>query len=439
VTSSIWSQLADRAAEEPVRLAGTVVFACAIVHTFLAGRLHAWAGALARSRPGASRVLHILGEVEVVFAIWCVPLFLLLASRIGWSHAVHYFGREVSYDEAIFVVVIMTIAATRPVLRVAERGLRAVAVLMGGGPAAWWLTILTLAPILGSLITEPAAMTLAALLLSRRFYDAGPSPRAAYATLGLLFVNVSVGGVFTHFAAPPVLMVAKPWGWTTPFMLRHFGWIALAGIVAGNALYFLALRRSFASLRPPEAAEGGGPSGRPVPAWITAVHLVFLAAAVACAHAPVVLLAGMLLFGLFHEATKEHQSTLALRSPLLVGVFLAGLVVHGGLQRWWLEPVLSRLTELPMLLGAAVLTAFNDNAAVTYLATLVPSLSDPVKHAVVAGAVAGGGLTVIANAPNPAGQAILGRHFPDGIAPSGLLLGALPATAIMLACFVLAR
>jgi hypothetical protein len=112
------------------------------------------------------------------------------------------------------------------------------------------------------------------------------------------------------------------------------------------------------------------------------------------------------------------------------------LVIHGGLQQWWIAPVLGRLREVPLMLGAIGLTALNDNAAITYLSTLVPGLTEGMKFAVVAGAVTGGGLTVIANAPNPAGQSILGRFFPDGISPLGLLLGALPATVILALCFL---
>jgi hypothetical protein len=88
------------------------------------------------------------------------------------------------------------------------------------------------------------------------------------------------------------------------------------------------------------------------------------------------------------------------------------------------------------MFGAIGLTAFNDNAAITYLATLVPDLTEGMKFAVVAGAVTGGGLTVIANAPNPAGQSLLAKYFQDGIAPLGLFLGALAPTAVFAACFM---
>jgi hypothetical protein len=265
----------------------------------------------------------------------------------------------------------------------------------------------------------------------------------AYASLGLLFVNISVGGVLTHFAAPPVLMVAGPWGWDTPFMLQKFGWEACLGILLANAGYYFAFRKDMVELktRSPAAAVGDQPqppSGS-IPAWVTIGHLLFLAWTVLSAHHPALVVGGFLFFIAFFEVTADYQSELKMRSPILVGFFLAGLVIHGGLQQWWIEPVLSRLKEVPLLLGAIALTAFNDNAAVTYLSTLVPGLTEGMKILVVAGAVTGGGLTVIANAPNPAGQSILGPFFPGGIAPLALFLGALPATVIFALCFFFLR
>jgi Na+/H+ antiporter NhaD/arsenite permease-like protein len=102
--------------------------------------------------------------------------------------------------------------------------------------------------------------------------------------------------------------------------------------------------------------------------------------------------------------------------------------------------LLSGLGEWPLMIGATLLTAVNDNAAITYLASLVPDFSEPLKYAVVAGAVAGGGLTVIANAPNPAGQSILQKHFGEGgVSPLKLFLAALAPTLIMGAAFMLLR
>jgi hypothetical protein len=343
----------------------------------------------------------------------------------------------------MFVVVIMCIASTRPVLRFAEQGLRMFANLGGGRPAAWWLAILTIGPLLGSFITEPAAMTICALLLARQFYDFNPSVKFRYATLGLLFVNVSVGGTLTHFAAPPVLMVTAKWNWDTPFMLTHFGWKAALGIVVANLIYFAIFRREFAALRRSDDADEQplhwSDRTDPVPAWVTVKHLAFLGWTVFTAHYPALFIGGFLFFLAFTAATEHHQNQLSLKPALLVGFFLGGLVIHGGLQGWWIGPLLGRLGEAPLLLGAMGLTAFNDNAAITYLASLVPDFSDGLKYAVVAGAVAGGGLTVIANAPNPAGQSILSSYFRDGVAPLSLALGALLPTVVMALCFLLLR
>jgi hypothetical protein len=177
-------------------------------------------------------------------------------------------------------------------------------------------------------------------------------------------------------------------------------------------------------------------AGAPVPVWITAVHLAFIAWTVATAHFPPLFIGGFMFFIGFTQATRPHQSELDLKPALLVGFFLAGLVIHGGLQSWWIAPVLSRLAAFPMMVVATALTAFNDNAAITYLASLVPGLAEPVRYAVVAGAVTGGGMTVIANAPNPAGQSILARFFPDeAVSPVSLAVAALTPTLIVGACF----
>ncbi len=453
--------LQHRLAVEPFNGVALAIFLCAICHTFLTSEFRHLAHVAEeehaarrnRRRPGDSdgdgqrdevsfkgQIFHFLGEVEAVFGIWAVVLAGAIAVRFGWEGVTDYIGTAVNYTEPMFVVVIMAIAATRPVLRFAEASLRKVASLGGERVAAWWLAILTIAPVLGSFITEPAAMTIAALLLARQFYKLRPSPRLAYATIGLLFVNISVGGTLTHFAAPPVLMVAAPWNWDTLFMLTNFGWKAVVGIVLATGVYYAVFRRELASLeakRPAVAAGAQNENEPAVPIWITGVHLAFLAYTVVAAHFPPLFMGGFLFFVAFHQATAHHQARLELKAPLLVGFFLAGLVVHGGLQGWWIEPVLKSLSEVPLFLGATLLTALNDNAAITYLATLVPGFTDELKYAVVAGAVTGGGLTVIANAPNPAGQSILQRYFPNGVNPLGLLAGAIMPTCILAACFLL--
>jgi hypothetical protein len=444
--AGLLATLSARAAAVPFNRVATGIFLIAIVHTLFAQRFaalahrmeerHAERARAAGQEPQASfhaEVFHFFGEVEVVFGLWAVVLLLAIVRYYGWATAQDYLGHGVNYTEALFVVVIMTLASTRPILVLAEGMLRRIAGLGRGTPAAWWLTILTVSPLLGSVITEPAAMTIGALLLSQQFYALQPSRKLAYATLGLLFVNVSVGGTLTHFAAPPVLMVARPWGWDTGYMLSAFGPSAVLTIVTSSALYFLFFRRELLQLEAPPAAA----APVRVPAGVILVHVAFMAWTVLNSHYPPLFVGGFLFFLGFARATSPHQGPIDLKPPLLVGFFLAALVTHGTLQAWWIEPVLRSLGERPLFLGALALTAVNDNALITYLATLVPSLGAALKFAVVAGAVSGGGLTVIANAPNPAGQAILGHHFKDGISPLGLLAGALLPTAVAALVFLL--
>ena len=454
---SILQILTERAQAEPFNAIATGIFVLAILHTFAAARFTSLSHRIQhrhdeRARAAGRRqtpsvtaeLLHFLGEVEVAFGLWAVVLFAAMIGYSGWEKAKHYFNDEVNYTEAVFVVVIMALAATRPIIGFAEAALRRVANAGGGTPAAWWITILIIGPIFGSFITEPAAMTICALLLGRQFYDLQPSAPLKYATLGLLFVNVSIGGTLTHFAAPPVLMVARHWDWSTGFMLGHFGWRAVLALVLSTLAYYLVFRGEFGDLarRPaqpdveqPENDDLAGSALLPVPAWLTATHMAFMAWTVLTSHYPALFVGGFLIFLGLARATSAYQSRIELKAPLLVGFFLAGLVIHGGLQGWWITPVLGSLSATPLFLSSTVLTAFNDNALITYLATLVPNLDEQLKIAVVEGAVTGGGLTVIANAPNPAGQALLGRFFNGAILPIWLLLGALPATMIVIAAF----
>ena len=454
----LFDVLAARVEADPFNAIATAIFLLAVVHTFFAVRFTdaarrlqhrqdtaAVAAGLTPTPSVAAELLRFLGEVEVIFGLWGIPLVIAIVLSRGWATATHYLNDTVNYTEPIFVVVIMALASTKPIVELAEGALRRVANLGGGTAAAWWITILTVGPLLGSLITEPAAMTIAALLLARQFYDLQPTRTLKYATLGLLFVNVSIGGTLTHFAAPPVLMVARPWEWDTVFMLSHFGWRAALAIVASTLGYYAIFRRELRSLASrrmvpdvipaaPEAAALGHGS-LPIPWWVTGAYVLFIVWTVVNAHYPALFMAGFLFFLGFDRATAAYSTLSDFKTPLLVGFFLAGLVIHGGLQGWWLGPVLSSLTELPLFVGSTLLTAFNDNALITYLATLVPNLDHNLKLAIVEGAVTGGGLTVIANAPNPAGQALLGRFFDGAVHPLRLLVGAIIPTLIAAAAF----
>lgn len=401
------------------------LFALAILHTFSTKYFEHRAHLSPRHRG----IWHLLGEVEVVFGFWAMLLFVVILIFEGSATATGYMDSR-DYTEPMFVFAIMTVAATRPILSTASR----LALGLGQrlplpGSIGCYLVVMAIIPLLGSFITEPAAMTLAAMILGEHFLTRDLSTRCKYATLGVLFVNVSIGGTLTHFAAPPVLMVAATWGWDTGFMMSHFGGKAIGIVLLNTALITLLYRRELSRLAPPAATTKEELS--PIPLWITLLHILFLVGIVIFAHHQAIFMGLFLFFlGLAH-AYPQFQQRLILKEALLVGVFLAGLVVLGGLQQWWLQPTLVSLSADQVFLGAIGLTALTDNAALTYLGSQVQGLSDAFKYALVAGAVAGGGLTIIANAPNPAGIAILKQYFDEqAVSPLLLLRAALLPTLI---------
>ncbi|MEQ1851427.1 MAG: putative Na+/H+ antiporter [Chthoniobacteraceae bacterium] len=416
----------------PVEILSSVLFGLAVLHTFSVKRFAHWAH---QYPPGSiqENVLHFLAETEVVFGLWAAALFAGIAAMRGSIHDAVSYIDGLNFTEPKFVLVVMVVAATRPVVKLAESLILFVSRLIPlGESVSFYLAALIFGPLLGSFITEPAAMTLLALVLKRRYFDRGISTKLAYITLGLLFVNVSIGGTLTHFAAPPVLMVAAKWNWDLAFMATHFGWKAAAACAVSTTVAVLLFRREIA------AVVFEKDESTAVPRWLTAVHVMFLASIVFFAHHPDVFFGVFVLFLGVVTATKEYQDELALREGVLVGFFLAGLVTLGSLQAYWLKPLIGSLDGTALFFGATGLTALTDNAALTYLGSLVEGISDELKYALVAGAVTGGGLTVIANAPNPAGIGILqsAKVFKDeGISPLGLFLGALMPTAVAVVFF----
>lgn len=406
-----------------------VLFAAALLHTFLARQFER----LARRYPRHDGLFHLLGEVEVVFGLWAMVLVLAMAALASWKDAFTYVEAR-QYTEPLFVFVVMVIAASHPVMAALQASVQRAARLLPveTGLATVWLCLAVL-PLLGSLVTEPAAMTLAALLLRPRVFRADVPERWKYLALGVLFVNVSIGGTLTSYAAPPVLMVASAWDWDSAFMARTFGWKAAVAVLVNASLACWLLRRHL----PASTAAPGEDAGPDVPVTVRLVHLAFLAAVVVTAHHPVVFFGLFLFFLGFTTAYGRYQQPLLIREALLVAFFLAGLVVLGGMQEWWLQPLVSSMDAKTLFFGALALTAVTDNAALTYLGSLIEGLSPEARYALVAGAVAGGGLTVIANAPNPAGVALLRSGFEDAsVGAGGLLLGAAVPTLVAAAAFL---
>lgn len=414
-----------------VEVLGTVVFSLAVLHTFCVKLFSRWAH---QYREGSiqENVLHFLAETEIVFGAWAALLFILIAlMKISVHDAVQYI-EGINYTEPKFVFVIMIVAATRPVVNLTESIVLSIARLLPlKESVSFYISALSVGSLFGSFITEPAAMTLLAVLLKRRYFDRDISKPLAYATIGLLFVNVSIGGTLTHFAAPPVLMVASTWKWGTWHMLSHFGWRAACSTLCSTLLVVLCFWKQLNAMEPEQSVPVRTPH------WLTALHVCFLAMVVGFSHHPEVFFGVFMIFLGMVTATKEFQDPLKLREGLLVGFFLAGLVTLGKLQDYWVSPLIRSLESGQLYFGATALTAITDNAALTALGALVQDITPDRQYALVAGAVTGGGLTVIANAPNPAGAGLLqsAKSFGEGIHPIGLLLGATPATLIAIAFF----
>ncbi len=414
-----------------LQIVGLSLFVVAVLHTFSVKYFER----LSHTYPSHAGTFHFLGEVEVVFGFWAMVLVTFMFFTLGKKEAVDYVQTR-NYTEPMFVFVIMVIAASKPIVSFVAWLVRTITTLLPI-PAkkrilAFYFLVLALVPLMGSLITEPAAMTLAAMMIRDQiFKDSDVSTRLKYLTVGVLFVNVSIGGVLTSYAAPPVLMVASTWGWDTKFMFLNFGWEATV------AVCFNALMLTLFGTKEIAKVGFNATRGRPDVPWsVVFVSLAFLAGVVVFAHYAAVFMGIFLFFLGFATAYERYQDRLILKEALMVGFFLAGLVVLGGQQAWWLQPLLTKLSPDAVYFGATALTAVTDNAALTYLASLVPGLSDEFKYMVVAGAVTGGGLTVIANAPNPAGYSILKGSFTDAtISPLGLLAAAFPPTCVAIFCF----
>lgn len=537
--------------EDPFRLIGTLIFLMAIIHTLCIGSFNRIAhkeeekyehllsiGMVPKnSKSLKAGIFHLLGEVEVVFGLWTVVLGIAMTLYYDFRIFTNYL-EDLHYTEPLFVIAIMGIAASRPVLRFFENILYKLVTLLGDTMASWWLVILVVGPLLGSLITEPAAMTICAYLLSEKVFSIKKNTKVQYASLGLLFVNISIGGSLTNFAAPPILMVQEVWDWSLTFMLINFGWKAVLAIILSTTVYFFFLKKEFHSMKDDYelykykkfvqkkfisqkeleenfdalaqivsdntkffneldaysmilkerikdiAKEKLSPSEqealnieeaidekygyivkreyertipgllkkeeRPayhdmhwdereddVPLWIQGIHMLFLVWTIFNSHNSVLFLGGFLFYLGFFQVTAFYQNRLDLKPPILVAFFLAGLMIHGTLQTWWIIPILSHLNPISLNITSIFLTAFNDNASLTYLATLVPDFSDTLKYAVVSGAISGGGLTIIANAANPIGVSILKKHFDKGISPIKLMVYALIPTIISASIFLI--
>jgi hypothetical protein len=325
-----------------INIIAAVLFAIALVHTFAAKSFER----LADHHPKHAGLLHLLGEIEVVFGFWACILLLVMAFTVGGTEAIAY-AESRQYTEPLFVFVVMIVAASRPILEAVKALVAAIATLVpvNSAVARVWLG-LALVPLIGSLITEPAAMTLAALILAPQVFRQGIPEWLKYGALGVLFVNVSIGGTLTSFAAPPVLMVATTWQWDSLFMASHFGWKACIAVMINATVITFLLRSHVATAKPDRAAD----TELAVPWLVRAIHLVFLAAVVLFAHHPVIFLGIFLFFlAIYVGYHVVWTVTPALHTPLMAvtnaisAIIIVGAMLAAGLTEGLLGQVMGTL------------------------------------------------------------------------------------------------
>lgn len=357
-------------------------------------------------------IFYFFGEIELIFLLWGIPLFLMSIFFYNITDIYNVLLKNISYTEPIFIILIMSIVSTKPILNFVENIIFYISYKKNYSIALYWFAILTITPLLGSLITEPAAMTIAANLLQKNFFILNPTEKLTYATISLLFVNISVGGSLTNFAAPPILMIAKPWKWSLYYTFINFGVKALLGILISNILYYIINIKEFGLLNnkiKKYYTINKYNQSSTIPYIITIINCLFLLFSIINMHYPTRMLLILILFWIYCKNTKKYNTTIDYKTPLLTSCFLFGLMIHGNLQQWWIKNILSFNSRIIIFLISMVLTTFNDNAAVTFLASKIPIFinNKKLQNAVVAGAINGGGLTIIANAPNTAGKKIL--------------------------------
>ncbi len=410
-----------------MQILATTCFIIALLHTFLIKPIHQITNKFSRDTI-LGKFINIFGEVELAFAIWAL-IFIICYMSLSVSRATEYLN-SVSFVEPLFVFSIMLVASTEPILECSRFIIYYLSKIIPGNKAiAFYIATMSFGPLLGSLITEPAAMTVTALILSEVYFHKHTSKRFKYLTMGLLFVNVSIGGALTSFAAPPIVMVAKKWGWDSKYLFTQFGEAAILAVFLNTFLIANILKNEIHY--PEKQVKNYSTFERPL--WDIVLHIILVSCLVYYSHYPQVFL---FLTCITIAYSKIKNRRMILKESIMVGAFLSGLVILGGLQNWWLEPFIAKLSSIQIYFASTILTMFVDNAALTYLGTFISTLDESMKKYLVTGAIVGGGMTIVANAPNPVGFSILRDQLGnDDFSPLEWAKAALLPTIVALIIF----
>ncbi|ANH78750.1 putative Na+/H+ antiporter [Candidatus Chlamydia sanziniae] len=430
-----------------LKIGATALFFCSIFHTFLTPWLHRLCQSYEHKKlvvpefwkhyAPISEFYRLVSKVEIVFCLWSVPLFCWFLYTEGYRITLAYFNSR-NYSFAVFVMVILVLLESRPIVYLAERLLSTIAKIGRTSPKSWWWTLMIATPLLSALLKETGAMIIGATLLMRHFYIFSPSRRFAYATMGLLFSNISIGGLTSSMSSRALFIILPSIKWKCSFLLQYFSWKAIIAILVATAVYYLIFRKEFDKF--PEIPNIKHLIKDRIPWWIICTHIILVSAILLSRSNPLFMTTILLFYLGFRRFTIFYQEPINIPKVCFVGLFYAGLVIFGDLQEWWVLNLMQGMSDFGYMLTSYGLSIFLDNALVNYLVHNLPVATDCYLYLVITGCMAAGGLTLVSNIPNIIGYLILKPAFRmSSIHFGSLFLAALVPSIIALTIFWLLR
>ncbi len=429
-----------------LQLGATFLFFCAVFHTFLTPSLakiyqeyqhkkmvfpERWKRYLL-----LGECFRLLSKIELVFIFWAVPLFFLFLWCEGYKVTMGYFNSR-NYLSALFIMVMLILLESKPIEYFSECVFSTIAKIGRQSPKCWWWTLMIAAPLSSFFLKETGAMIIASTLLVKHFYRLFPSTKFGYATMGLLFSNISISGLLSAFSSRALFMILPSVKWGNTMILQHFCWKAVLAILISTSVCYWIFRKEFDSF---PAVSVSAKAKERIPKWVICTHIGFVAALMILQSEPLFMGALFVFYLAFQNFTVFYQHSINLAKIAFVGLFFVGLVVFGGLQEWWVLEVMHRMSDFGYLITAYILSISLDNALVNYIVHNLPVATDCYLYLVLSGCMSAGGLTLIANMPNIVGYLILKPSFPSSSFSLGwLFLAALGPSCISVLIFWLLK
>lgn len=355
-----------------------------------------------------SEFFRLIGRIELVFILWSIPLFFLFIYTEGYRITMAYFNTR-NYTFALFIMIMWILLGSKPISYLAEHTFAKIASIGRQSPKSWWLTVMFVAPLSTSFLKETGAIIIATTLLAKYFYDLSPSSKFAYATMGLLFSNISVGGLLTASSSRSLSMVYPVLRWSHSEVIINFGWKALLAICISTLTYYYIFRKEFKNF--PNKVAYIVKSNRKIPVWMICSHILFLYTLIHFRSIPILMGGVLILFLFFHRLTIFYQRKIDLLKIGFLGLFFLGMSFLGGLQEWWILSLIKKMSDFGYMLTSYMLSIFLDNVLVNLMMHDVPMVTDCYLYLIISGCVAAGGLTLISNTPNIVGYSALRPFF----------------------------